>query len=112
MYALEVFSNVSESETNTIFQVFETVGVAAFLQTHPFQRLSLRQDLKFQNQTVLGLYGYQTGEAEISVSRAINTGTSETTFTPAFVVYVYSILVSRVEKSKPVGVSGTQKYTV
>jgi hypothetical protein len=69
MYAFEVFSDVSESETNAIFQVFETVGIAAFLQAHPFQRLSLCQDLTFQKQTVLGLYGYQTGEAEISVSR-------------------------------------------
>jgi hypothetical protein len=70
MYAFEVFSDVSESETKTIFQVFETSGIAAFLQTNPFQRLSLRQNLIFQNQPILGLYGYQTGEAEISVSRA------------------------------------------
>lgn len=70
MYALEVFSDVSESETNTIFQVFETSQIAAFLQTHPFRCLSLRQNLTFQNQPVHGLYGYQTKEAEISVSRA------------------------------------------
>jgi hypothetical protein len=70
MYALKVFSDVSELETKTILQVFETVGVAAFLQTHPFQSLNLRQALTFQNQTVLGLYSYQTGETEICVSRA------------------------------------------
>jgi hypothetical protein len=72
MYALKVFSDVSELETKTILQVLETVGVAAFLQTRPFQSLNLRQALTFQNQTVLGLYSYQTGEAEISISRASN----------------------------------------
>jgi hypothetical protein len=72
MYAFEVFSDISETETKNVLQVFETSAIAAFLRTNPFRCLSLRQEVKFQDQKVFGLYSYQTSEAEICVSRASN----------------------------------------
>ncbi len=68
-FYIEMYSILEAQKTAQILQIYEDTGLATFLISFPFQKISLLSKVIVNNTEVNGIYSYRSNQCEISVFR-------------------------------------------